>query len=262
MPVPATSYLFNRSERGIFAEIYFPKRAAYYGAIFNALRFGYDENGVKEYFRTDVKALLEEFKVLPDLFNPHRYTAVKPRRTLPSIAEALARIDMYRSPFKGWSVYTVDGVFFDDDGEPIEEATQVVRIMFRFESSKAKEAAAVGCDDVLRSILFWVVSQQGRLEGHKAWSAAEQAQFIARHKPWPKRKRHFAEQHFTEIAAEAGRWVDDRTLFIFGYLVRKFWKNVEEEGLSEEEIWVTSLFDLLLNVVKPIKQQPPNLKGD
>ncbi|TSC72492.1 MAG: hypothetical protein G01um101438_576 [Parcubacteria group bacterium Gr01-1014_38] len=254
MPVPETRYLFSRSERGIFAEIYFPKRAAYYGAIFNALRHGYDEHEVKTYLRRHVVALLNEFQTFPDLFNPHRYTAARPRRTPPSTAEALERIDMYQSPFKGWSVYSVDGVFFDAQGEPTEEATQVVRVMFRFDSSFTEQAAAAGCPDVLRSILFWVISQQGRLDEHKVWSKAEQAQFIARHRPWPKRKRLFAQQHFQAIASEAAKWVDDRALFVFAYLVRKFWGQVVEERLYEEEIWVINLFDLVVNVVKRTEQ--------
>ncbi len=44
-----TRYVFARSEQSIFSEIYFPKRAAYYGTIFNALRYGYREAVVKRY---------------------------------------------------------------------------------------------------------------------------------------------------------------------------------------------------------------------
>jgi len=114
------SYFFHSSERGIFVEIYFPKRAAYYAAIFNALRFGYDENKVKKYLRDSASELIKEFKVFPDLFNPHRYTQ-EPSRDLPTIDEVLQRIDMYKSPFYGWSVSSVDGVFFNKKGNLIEE---------------------------------------------------------------------------------------------------------------------------------------------
>lgn len=251
-----TRYVFTRSERHIFTEIYFPKRVAYQGAIFNALRFGYDENEVKTYLHRNVSKLLTEFSIYPALFDPHEYIAIRRRLTAPSIDEAHQRIDMYQSPFKGWSVYTVDGVFFGADGKMYEEATQVVRLMFRFKSSFTTQSTDAQCEDVLRSIIFWAISQQGRLNEHKPWSVAEKAQFIARHKPWPKRKLAFAKRYFTDVAKEVDKWVDDRALFIFGYLVRRFSENVLVEHLYEEEIWVTSHFDPLLNVIRRVEQPP------
>lgn len=256
MPEIEKSYFLNRSERGIFVEIYFPKRAAYYGAIFNALRYGYDENTVKEYLRTNVEKLLTEFKNISDLLHPHRYS----KTTLsapPTREQALERIGMYKSTFKGWSVYSVDGVWFSDDpeekGKPVEEATQIVRIMFRFESSFIQQAADDNCLDVLRAMLFWAVPQRGRLYEHKLWGKVEQAQFMALHKPWPKRKLLFAKQYFKAIVKEVGKFLDDRALFVFGYLIRNFWKQVVEEKLKEDEIWITGFFDLVVNVVKEHK---------
>ena len=58
MPAPEKVYFFNSSERGLFVEIYFPKRAAYYGAIFNALRNGQDENLVKGYLQKNKEKTL------------------------------------------------------------------------------------------------------------------------------------------------------------------------------------------------------------
>lgn len=123
--------------------------------------------------------------------------------------------------------------------------------MFRFDSSFAKQAADEECSDVLRAILFWTISQHGRLYDHKVWGKEEKAQFMARHKPWPKKKELFAKKHYTDIAVETGKWLDNREIFVFCYLVRNFWKEVVREGMREDEIWVTSLFDLVLNVVKP-----------
>lgn len=257
MPNPdAPWYALGRSERNIFTEIYFPKRAAYQGAIFDALRLGYDPEEVREYLRRNVESLIKEFQSYPSLFDPQNYTTTTPRDTLPTVEEALERIEMYKSPFKGWSMYSVDGVFFGKRGKMYEEATQVVRIMLRFKSSFTTQAARAHCEDVLRAILFWTISQQGRLLDHKRWSEAEQAQFIARHEPWSPQKRAFAEQYFTRIAGEVTKWIDDRALFIFGYLVRKFWARVLEEKLFEAEIWVTDLFDTTLNVIERVKEHP------
>ena len=47
--------------------------------------------------------------------------------------------------------------------------------------------------------------------------------------------------------------IDDRALFVFGYLVRQFWENVLSEKMYEAEIWVTSLFDQLLNVIRRVE---------
>lgn len=252
-------YVFTRSERSIFTEIYFPKRAAYQGAIFDALRKGNNEKKVREYLRENAKYLVEEFKAQPALLDPHEYETEVRRRTPVTIRRARQRIRMYTSVFWGWSVHPVDGVFFNKKNSDVtmdEEATQVIRIMFRFDSSlKIKAAAADNqCEDVLRSIFFWVIGQQGRLDDHKPWSAAEQAQFIARHEPWQEHKRTFVRQYFTEIATEVAKWVDDRALFVFGYLVRNFWVNVRKEKMVEAEIWVTSNFDQLLNVVPRVEQ--------
>lgn len=260
MPEPELSYVFTRSERNIFTEIYFPKRAAYQGAVFDALRFGFEESEVKEYLETNIQALRNEFKRLPAILDPHEYTTPERRKTVPSLEEVQARIDMYESPFYGWSVYSVDGMFFDKKTKKrSEETTQVVRIMFRFQSSAKIQKAAdkAQCHDVLRAILFWVIAQQGRLDDHKGWSDAEKTTFIQRHEPWSDDKRVFVEQYFTEIAREAAQWSGNRALFIFGYLVRKVWERIIEEKMFEAEIWVTSFFDQQLNVIERVKTKPP-----
>ena len=73
---------------------------------------------------------------------------------------------------------------------------------------------------------------------------------MAQHKQWPKNKLEFVHQHYEQIVKEVDKWLGDGALFIFGYLVRKFSENVLAEKLFEEEIWVTSFFDLILHVVK------------
>ena len=167
---------------------------------------------------------------------------------------------MYQSHFKGWSTSSVDGVWFNETkgseyyGKPIEEATQVVRIMFRFESSFMQRAIDAGCFDVLRAILFHAISQRQRLANHKRWDKAEENRFIADHKPWPKHKLAFIKQHYADITKEADKWSNDVVLFIFGYLIRKFWeKGVVEEGLKEYVIWATSFYDLFVNVVTRVE---------
>lgn len=256
----ATQYLISRSEQSIFSEIYFPKRAAYYGTIFNALRYGFEEARVKDYMEKQVEVLLEEYKAYPALFDPDDYTKVR-RVTAPVlIGKAYERIKMYQSPFKGWSTYTVDGVFFDDKTKVMyEEAVQVVRIIFRFQNSFAPVAEKVGCNDILRCILVWLGTRQGRLASHKIWFESEKRLFIANHPPFPKRKRVFVEQYFAGIAKEVNKWIDDRGLFTFAYLVHQFAENVLAEQLFEKEIWVTNLFNQNLIVTSCVPNGATNI---
>ena len=230
-----TAYVLSRGERAIFGEIYFPKRAVYQGAIFDALRHGHDEGEVIRYLRDNAKDLLQELTEHKRLFDPHYYDATQQKKTHLTIKGARQRFDMYKSSFKGWSVYSVDGVFFDQHGKMYEEATQVVRLMFRFESFFTNQALVAKCQDVLRSILFWSISRQARLSEQKPWSRAAQTQFTEEHKPWPKKKLGFVGQHFAGITREVAKWIDDVGLFVFGYLVRKFSENVLTERLYEEE---------------------------
>lgn len=260
MRVPDVNYFCGRSEIGMFSEIYFPKRAAYYGAIFDALRYGYKENVVKKYFQDHIDNLMDELKTFPDLFDPYKFTAAKLRKNPVSKEEALRRIDMYASPFRGWSIYSVDGVWFDENDDPVEEATQIVRILFRFSSSFTEKATQENCSDVLRAIIYWTINQRGHLKEYKAWDRGGESQFMRWHEPWLKQnrqKRLFAQKNFSAVATEAIKWIDDRALFVFGYLVRKFWEQVVKEKTREDQIWVTNFFDMSLNVVEKTKQ--PNL---
>jgi len=254
--MPEIIYPFRTSERIVFAEIYFPKRAAYQGAIFTALRKGYAEDAVRTYLHGHAADLLEEMKAYPGLLDPHQYDAeVREAKPL-TVADAEARIAQYRSSFQGWSTYSVDGVFFSEKGgRMFEEATQVVRILFRFIRPKRRkrlwqQAEDAGCTDVVRSILYWTITRIGRLDEETGWSVAERELFLANHTAWTEPKRAFAEEHFGTIAKEAQRWVDDGALFLFGYLVRNFWSEVLAQRMYEEEIWVTSHFTMNLNVIK------------
>lgn len=243
-------YVFGPGQRSIFTEIYFPRHAAYQGKIFDALQDGYSTQIVRKYLSDYAVNLLMELAAYPQLFDPYRYRRRQPQQKGTEIEQARVRIAMYRSPFRGWSLYQVDGVFFNRRGRIYEEAAQVVRIMFREESSLRKKAEAAGCADVLRAIRYWTIDRPTTITEGEAWSTQELGRFLARHEPMPEHKRVFAEEFFELAVKEASKWIDDCALFIFGYLVRTFWKGVLAGKIREEEIWVTSFFDLTVNVVK------------
>lgn len=247
------TYAYTRGERGIFTEVYFPKKVVYQSAVFEALKDGHKPSVVKNYLNRHVQVLLEELRDYKDLFNPHQYEDGGERQFgPPTITDARLRIQRYVSRFKGWSMYEVDGVWVAKDRVD-EERTQVVRIMFRLPSRYARTAHAAGCADVLRAILYWTISSQGHTLEHRVWSEAEQGRFIEHHQPWPPHKEAFATQYYRRIAQEVAKWRDDCALFVFGYLVRKFAEKVLEERKRETEIWIASFFNMTVNVMKRVE---------
>jgi len=250
-------YLLSRGERGVSCKIYFPKKIAYQGTIFKGLEEGLDEINVKSYLVNNLPTLLMELKDYPNLFNPSQYDAKGRRKKIqPTLDEAKKRIDMYQSVFNGWSMEEVAGVWLGEKGIA-EERTQIIHVMFRFPDFMKQEAEKVGCSDVLRSIIFWCIQQQGNLDEYILWDVREMSQFIKHYYLLKdnKDKMVFAKKHFIKIARAVDRWRDDCALFTFGYIVKLFYEEVLKRGKEEEEIWVTSFFNLTLNIFKKEKSQ-------
>ena len=249
MSETALTYL-KRGERGIFIEVYFPRRVAVQGTIFDALEDGHNEEIVKEYIQRNVDALMQELPRHLRVFDSKWYDIPKSRKKKLTKKNALTRIESYISPFFGWSNYVVDGVFFGEDGKMIEEPTQIIRLMFRFESSYLSKAIELQCQDVLRTMLFWIISRQARLNEVSPWHPAEKKRFIREYEPFTKQKREFVEKFFEPVAREVFKWEGDCFLFIFGFLVRRFSEELVRRGRQEEEIWVASFFNLTVFVMK------------
>jgi hypothetical protein len=250
-------HVLGSNDAGISTEIYFPKKAAYQGAIFDALREGFFEKEVIGYLLANADFLVDELRDWSEILNPRKYAgAITTPAGRHTPEEARTRIAMYRSVFKGYSVYTVDGVFFSQETQTVyEEATQIVRLMFRFESELEGQAQETPYKDMVRSLIYWLVDYDVRLDQHYSWAAAEKERFLAEHRHWPASHLDFAARSFESLAKQVEKWIDDCGLFIFGFLVRKFSENVLKQNLSEEQIWVVSSFDTCVNVVKQ-KQAP------
>lgn len=268
-------YVFQPRDPSVYCEIYFPHKAAYQGAIYDALLDGRDPDKVKHDLDESVdKGLVEELAVYPPLLNPDLYSGQEEKVAGDEKTRARERIKQYRSSFAGWSMYTVAGVFFGEDKqlpptlrptqrlEAVEELVQVLRLIFRFSRRDLDEAGdtlqsaalAAGCEEVHRIIVFRTISRLERVLGLHPWATSERDRFLAQHRHWNtpqlQRKYDFAQQHFEEIAREAEHWLDDCSLFVFGFLVRKFGQAVlqQREEKQEAEIWVTHFLDLSVNV--------------
>ena len=249
---PITSYVFYRSERAIYTELYFPKRIDYEGPIAEALRDSLDEQLVKDYLGTHVVHLMRELRRYPELFDPRQYTRATPRTAPITEAQARRRIAQFRLPVEGWSRYPVEGVFRARRGPKriYEELTQTIRIIFRLESIYRKIADDAGCLDVLRLMFAWIVTDNLRLDEQRAWDPQEKDRFLARHEPWPDYKRVFVEEYFERATKEAQKWIDDTALYLFGFLIRRFSEGIEQRHFTEDEIWAGHFFTLGLNVVR------------
>jgi hypothetical protein len=263
----AISYEFQPGKRSIFAEIYFPKKIAFQGAIFQALRDGLNEGFVKRKLEGYAPLLLEtELSVYPHWFDPVRYTSAELRTNRPTNEEAQQRMAMYESPFYGWSMYEVDGVFLSKrkrhgKKQIDEERTQVIRLIFVFNDNSEKRSIKAGYLDVYRAILYWVMSVYGHTEHDVFWSDAEMNRFLNRHDEWKGTKKYeYARRVYKRLAAAITKWIDDCGLFIFGFLVRELWTSVvkaaeaEEAEKLEDEIWVSSIFHFNINIMKPRKE--------
>lgn len=249
-------YFLSRGERGVSCKIYFPKKIAYQGTIFKGLEDGLEEEKVKSSLKRDLPELLVELKDYPNLFNPLQYDARgrRKKKAQPTLEEAKQRVDMYQSVFSGSSMEEVDGVWLGKQGIA-EERTQVIHVMFRFPDFMKQEAEQAECSDVLRSILFWCIQQQGNLDEYVLWDMKERRRFIKHHYLLKnnKVKMAFAKKHFIKIARAVDKWRDDCALFTFGYIVKLFYEEVLKRGKEEEEIWVASFFNLTLNIFKKTK---------
>jgi hypothetical protein len=282
-----TGYVFQPRDPSIYCEIYFPHKAAYQGAIYDALLEGKNPDIVKGYLEKSIKEgeLIQELSPYPHLLDPDLYSDQREKIKGIHKARAVERIRQYRSSFAGWSMYTVAGVFFSAPKgtppkarqtqyfEPAEELVQILRLIFRFSRRDLDQtsdeilttALSKGwkdCDDVYRIIVFRTISRLERVSGLNPWDESERDRFLVEHAHWNtpslKRKYDFAEQYFCRIAKEAEQWLDDCSLFVFGYLVRSFGQKLlqQEEAKQEEEIWVTHFLDLSVNVTaRPQKKQ-------
>ncbi len=94
---------------GIHFEIYFPKKIDYQAALYTALRSGHSRSSVVEFLRR------QEDHVRPLL--------------LPALRDRYgARMLTMHQVYFGFSMYEVDGVFFDQS-KPLEDRTQVIRLI-------------------------------------------------------------------------------------------------------------------------------------
>lgn len=260
MPVKvAKTYLYTLRHPGLFAEFYFPKRVVYQSEIIEALKDGVDESKVKKYLLLYAREFSKELATYPYVLDPQRYAGRKTETI--STADIKKRIEMYKNPFFGWSTYDVEGSFLNikidkqtqrEVRELQDELTQIIRVIFRFESELGI-AKKKGYERVVQSITSWLLMNYYHRVALPPYGDAEIQRFIDEHAPFREQELVYIKENYPTIATEILKWFDDCVIFTFGYLARRFWKKVAETGKREDEIWVTSFFNLGINVLRPGK---------
>jgi hypothetical protein len=223
----------------------------YQSEIVEALKDGVEEPKVKKYLLLYARDLLKELSAYPYVLDPQRYAGRKTETI--STVDIKKRIEMYCNPFFGWSTYDVEGAFLNTDvGELQDELTQVVWVIFRFESG-LPTAKKKGTERMVQSITSWLLTNYYHRVALPPYDKTHIQQFLAEHPSFSEQDFAYIKNNYAAIATEILKWFDDCVLFTFGYLARRFWKKVADVGRREDEIWITSFFSAGINVLKPGK---------
>jgi len=207
-------YQFQSYEPGVFVELYLPKKSKYQGKLYKALTDGFTFEKVKAHFLDEEKR--ERIYQLLDT-----YSEVK------NIEERINRIEPF---YWGYSMYEVDGVFFNLEKGIIEERTQIIRILFLPNIKMIhKLVPDMEYNDLRRAvgkILKADRDERGRLK-----------------------------EYNQQIVEYIEKWKGDVGLFLFGYIIFELCSRIKEikddaEGELEEEIWLSSFWNLQINRVK------------
>jgi hypothetical protein len=292
------SYVFDPGNRSIFAEIFLPRRISLQGALYDTLENGLNYEMVKEYLVNKAKTLQSHYlKAYEEWFDPTRYGYQNRPGFVSTGNPAEDRVQRCKRVFFGWSTYELSGVFLKKNMRDIdEEQTQVIRIIFKYDVPKElRDAKSRKYPEVLRAILYWVVSTYGISDG-KVWSDEKFVLFIERFPQWTEGQKLYAKKHFVSLANDINVWIDDCGIFIFGFILHRLWNRIVElneesqkilkedakkrktnkrykpaprkRAHLEDEIWVTSIFRYDVNVSRSINLSDatitggPNIKGD
>jgi hypothetical protein len=213
-------YEFNPSEAGILVEIYLPKRAEYQETLYQALTEGFEVEKVKAYLwkrRRDIKAFLKNHYIHEGLTKD--------------------KVDKLKQMFSGYSMYEVDGVFYNrKTREIIEERTQVIRLIFRPNFSRFSKDIPV--KRIIKEYLRFTGSRDEFL-----------VEYLSRNELSLKDRKKVA-----RLISHLQNWERDVALFVFGYVIYEICFRIkklnDEMGRKvEEEIWITSFWNLILNRV-------------
>jgi hypothetical protein len=212
-------YAFNPSEHGIFVEIYLPKKAEFQGTLYQALTEGFDIEKVRSHFQAKRERI--------NAFLQGHYRCD-------------GRIETMQQVFYGYSMYEVDGVYYDPKNKKtFEERNQVIRVMFKPDL----DAANIGGLPVERAqtVTKLFVRHAGKTES-----------FPGDHPQIYLNASEEDKAMISGLVVYLEAWKYDVALFVLGYIVFEICERIQELDMmkgkdAEEEILVTSFWNLTVN---------------
>lgn len=212
-------YAFNPSEHGIFVELYLPKKAEFQGTLYQALTEGFDIEKVRAHFRAKREQI--------NAFLQGHYSCD-------------GRIETMQQVFYGYSMYEVDGVYYDSKNKKtFEERNQVIRVMFKPDL----DAVDTGTLPVERAqtVTKLFVRHAGKTES-----------FPSDHPQIYLNASDEEKAMISNLLAYLEEWKYDVALFVLGYIVFEICERIQELDIvkgkgAEEEILVTSFWNLTVN---------------
>ena len=181
-------YKFQRGEAGIFVEIYLPKKASFQGTLYDTLVDGFEVQKIRDHFKNrekagGIKAMLER------------------QRDSVQFLDNESDIDAFPQVLHGYSMYEVEGVFYNSSKQRIQsELTQVVRIMFKpdLDQLASKYPGDENAKRINRTAKDYLRYPEGRTEFKQARSLTPMQ---------------------NEVVDYLAKWANYVGLFLFGFIV-------------------------------------------
>lgn len=227
--ISSIQYRYNRYDPGVFMEIYLPKKSEYQGILYDTLTSGFRTKNVITHLK---KHLLDINRLMGESYN--------------SKIRKLTDLDKMIGPiFYGYSLYEVDGVFFDDANKVVEERTQVIRLMFRFDVNVLMERIGGKIYEQQHQIAITIVDDY--LQSTAVKPSFSELHFESYLKKWPDEKA-FLRKLIKALEA----WEFNIAMFVLGFVIFKICEKIKllhakNKKKPEDEIWITSFWNLRIN---------------
>jgi hypothetical protein len=241
-------YQLLLAEPGILIEILLPKKSRFQGTLHESLKEGADIKKIRRHFADE--------KDSPHLKRHLGFYDVFAKYTEPDIAK-------FETVFRGYSIYEVDGVFYvsnqaDRPPDEFEERTQIIKLIFLPQYGEIKPLSRerqIGLARVFLPLFPASWKNDGQTPNtNLSFSPTRYDDALS---PYV---RDQIEQAFGGKGCITDddklyilyliRWTNYVGLWVFGYLMYKIVKTIDELKDSyapEAEIWVTSHWDYLVN---------------
>ena len=228
-----SDYYYSFSEPGMNVGIYLPKKLGYQEKLFTTLKNGFELDFRRHYKgekEEEIKSLLEDYDVFIDKYD--RYVN-----------------DAYQIMF-GYSMYEVDGVFYNRDNRDIvEERTQIVNIIFLPDYGRIQRKILQKFDVDLNIEEIKNISHNflsiGRLD-KKVYNGIYK-------NITQEESKILCEEY---IINYLNHWTDYVGFFLFGYIVYELTIGVNS---IEKELLVTSNCNFSVNRIRKRKRVPKEI---